>query len=248
MAGHSGAPFWHLPGNTTLISVLRSRSSASVAMSTCWLADKLTCWRACCVALRYRQACPHQPRRRRERLSELVRIDGSEARYVRVGVRLLPRDARLPGGARQRLAPRRSAGCRSVSRGSEWLMRLQSSGVSLCWKDVTTGVVQTALLVFDRRWRLARTMRRLRCERWPAAPRPYHLRGRFAARPRAAAVPCTAPLWMDPPESRTSGWEPRASPASRSEREHLEPNHRRPDAAPALPQRAIQFLTYEASY
>jgi hypothetical protein len=139
-------------------------------MSTCWLADMLTCWRACCVALRYRQACPHQPRRRRERLGELVRIDGSEARYVRVGVRLLPRDARLPGGARQRLAPRRSAGCRSVSRGSEWLMRLQSSGVSLCWKDVTTGVVQTALLVFDRRWRLARTMRRLRCERWPAAP------------------------------------------------------------------------------
>jgi hypothetical protein len=37
-----------------------------------------------------------------------------------------------------RLAPCRSAGCRSVSRGSEWLMRLHSFGVSLCWKNVTT--------------------------------------------------------------------------------------------------------------
>jgi hypothetical protein len=58
-----------------------------------------------------------------------VRDRGPNDRLLSVAVQRVLREV---------LAPRRSAGCRSVSRSSEWLMRLRSSGASLCWKDVTT--------------------------------------------------------------------------------------------------------------
>jgi hypothetical protein len=58
-----------------------------------------------------------------------VRDRGPNDRLLSVGVQCV-----LP----EVLAPRRSAGCCSVSRGSEWLMQLHSSGASLCCNDVTT--------------------------------------------------------------------------------------------------------------
>jgi hypothetical protein len=58
------------------------------------------------------------------------------------------------------------------------------------------------------------------------SPEPTLRRARSSGR-----LPCTAPLWLDPPKAEPLAWS-RGLPCPRSERERLEPDYRRPDAAP----------------